>query len=50
MDFLTQYFRKLFSWFNLYILTEKIRKNRVFFEEITVCAVPSGGRQFRKEG
>ena len=44
MDFLTQYFRKLFSWFNLYILKEKLRKNRVFLKKLKfVLFVQEGG-------
>ena len=43
MDFLTQYFRNLVSWFNLYILKKKIKKKSSFSEKIKFFAVPSGG-------
>ena len=47
MDFLSQYFRKLFSRFNLYILKEKLRKNQVFLQKLKFAlflqgAVPLG--------
>ena len=44
MDFLSQYFRKLFTRLNLYILKEKLRKNRVFQKKLKfVLFVQEGG-------